>query len=69
LIASRKKRNEHGLRRPSYLPERQRLVVVVKELLRIQSASGIDLLLKLLKVERSLNLNPRACQKLGWCEI
>jgi hypothetical protein len=41
----------------------------VKELLRIQFASGIDLLQRLLKVERSPNPNPRAYQKLGWCGI
>jgi hypothetical protein len=69
LTASRKRRNEHGSRRLSFLLERQRLVVVVKELLRIQFASGIDLLQRLLKVERSPNPNPRAYQKLGWCGI
>jgi primosomal replication protein N len=69
LTVSQKRRNEHGLRRLSFLLERQRLVVVVKELLRTQSASGIDLLQRLLKVERSQNPNPRAYQKLGWCGI
>jgi hypothetical protein len=69
LTASRKRRNEHGLRRLSFLLERQRLVVVVKELLRTQCASGVGLLQKLLKVERSPNPNPSPYQKLGWCEI